>query len=196
MVYFGQLRPGKGIEDFIESRDRIGAEVPEAAFQIIGAVIPKLQDFAASVRSEAAARGIAVVSDLESDGVAAALAAATVALLPFPGGASMRRGSLFAATACGVPIVTTTGPDTPAQLLPYLEPAYSNDDLVGLTVRYLRDEAARLNAHRRSVLLDSQVGWEQTADHYLSVFRELAGLGAVRGRRVAGVPRPSTETLS
>ena len=88
-------------------------------------------------------RGVEVTSGLDAAQIADALAAATVAVLPVPGGASFRRGSLLAAAVCGVPIVTTMGPDTPPDLAATLSLARTPDEVAAMVACCLSDEAAR-----------------------------------------------------
>ena len=182
VTYFGQLRPNKGIEEFVEVRKRVAAEMPEAAFTVVGAVVPQHADYAEALKRDAAAANIEIAQNLSIEQVADVLARSTVALMPFPDGASFRRGSMFAAAACGTPIVTTTGADTPPELSAYIEPARTIDELSALTLTLLRDPAARDAAHRRSVDMSDKFGWEQTADSYCKVFRELREIGSSRAR--------------
>ena len=182
VTYFGQLRPNKGIEEFVEVRKRIAAEVPDAVFEIVGAVVPQHAGYADAVGRTAAECGITIAANLGIEQVADALARATVALMPFPDGASFRRGSMFAAAACGTPIATTIGVDTPPELLPFLASAHTIEELFAVTLNYLRDPAARDVAHRHSEQLSAKFGWEQTADSYCKVFSELRQLGHNKAR--------------
>lgn len=180
VTYFGQIRPNKGIEEFVEVQRRIAADVPDVTFVIAGAVVPQHADYADALQKTAAAAGIVIAANLSIEQVADRLAASTVALMPFPEGASFRRGSMFAAAACGTPIATTIGVDTPPELLPYLMPAHTVDDVAALTLQLLRDPAARTAAHEQSSTLSTKFGWEQTADRYCDVFRELKQMGPRR----------------
>ena len=101
------------------------------------------------------------------------LSAATLALLPYPGGASFRRGSLLAAAVCGVPIVSTTGPDTPPALAALLSPATTVEDMTALAARYLGDPALLERAHQNSVQMGHMTGWPAIADRYIDIFRSL-----------------------
>ena len=136
-----------------------------------------------TLRRTAAEAGITVAANLSIEQVADTLARSTVALMPFPDGASFRRGSMFAAAACGTPIATTVGDDTPPELLPFLEPAHTVEELAAVTLKLLRDSVARDTAHRRSKQLSDKFGWEQTADSYCKVFRELRQIGQSKVRR-------------
>jgi glycosyltransferase involved in cell wall biosynthesis len=173
VVYFGQMRPRKGLEEFFECRERIVSAMPHVRFGIIGAPVPKFAEYGAMIQDRARECGISVLPSGESADVADALAQATLALLPFPDGASFRRGSLFAAAGCGVPFVTTVGDDTPEQLLPFLQPARNVSELSGLALRYLSDDRSLSDAHDRSVRLSALFGWDRTVDRYLEVFAEV-----------------------
>lgn len=191
VVYFGQVRPEKGLEEFFECHGQVTRDLPNVHFQIVGATVPKWADYGRMIEQRARACGITVMSALDDSQVADTLAAATIALLPFPDGASFRRGSLFAAAACGVPLVTTVGCDTPAQLLSLIEPVHDVAGLAALTIRYLTDQPALVAAHDRTMRLGEQFGWDKTVDRYLDVFREAAGMRAnPRSRFRPSAPMP------
>jgi glycosyltransferase involved in cell wall biosynthesis len=173
IVYFGQQRPNKGIEEFLAIKPRVAEHFPAARFEIIGAKIPGREDYSKKVAEEAGKLDIVVRSSLSMDDVSDHLSRATIALLPFPGGASMRRSSMLAAAVCGTPIVTTTGDDTPASLYDYLERAETEDDLARACIATLSDPSHLEARHRSSVRLGESIGLDATVDAYCSVFREL-----------------------
>ena len=151
IVMFGQFRPDKGIEGFLTCCDMLAKAKPDLRFRIIGSETPRFADYAVRIRREAAERNVAILENLTNDAVADSLARATVALLPFPDGATERRSSLIAALGCGVPVVTTTGENTPKSLDLAMAPADDYAQLVHHTLDYSTDQASRLAAHRRSV---------------------------------------------
>jgi len=175
VTYFGQLRPEKGLETFFACQSIVAAAIPEVEFLIIGATVPKYVEYSRAVRAQAQAQNVRLLHGPEAGAAADALSQSSVALLPFPDGASFRRGTLFAAVGCGVPLVTNVGRDTPSQLLPFLEPAGDVASLCALTLRYLRDERSRTEASARSLRLSDLFGWDKTVTHYLRVFAEVAG---------------------
>lgn len=174
VVYFGQVRPNKGIEDFLVCRDRLAVDFPQTTFRILGSPVPQFADYHRKMIAAAGERHVEVTSGLDAAEIADALAAATVVVLPIPGGASFRRGSLLAAAVCGVPIVTTAGPDTPPDLVAALPLAYTPDDVVSMAARYLSDPTARTHAHRQSAALGRKVGWDQIARLYCQIIAEAA----------------------
>lgn len=185
VVYFGQIRPDKGIEEFLACHDRLAGQFPEARFTIAGSSVPLFAEYFARMQEEIARRGISLASGLSSAAIADLLSEAWVALLPFPDGASFRRTSLLAAAGSGAPIVTVTGPDTPADLAALLAPASNSvDELTALTARLLSDEGARLEAHRHSREIAAKVGWDGIVDQYVGILRSLPR------RQAGGAMRP------
>jgi glycosyltransferase involved in cell wall biosynthesis len=183
-TYFGQLRPGKGLEEFFDCHARTSQQMPHVAFRIVGSLVPQCASYGEAIRKRAQACGIKMLIGAGSAEVAEALSQATVALLPFPGGASFRRGSLFAAANCGVPIATLVGDDTPHDLLPFLDHARDVDTLTAVTIRYLSSQEDRYIAHARSMELAIRFGWDKTISRYLKVFAEAIRKKAGDGTRI------------
>lgn len=113
---FGLIRPGKGHEDVIELARLIHDAGLPWRVRIIGHVPDT--DGAYAARLRAAADGLPVdwVHGLDHEATARALGEARVAYVPFPDGASERRGSLLACLASGAAVITNQGPQTPPEL--------------------------------------------------------------------------------
>ena len=112
VVYFGQIRPNKGLEQFLELANRSIASKRPFKFKIMGSVPGAHQGYMRSLRS-ACSPAVDWALDLSFADVAETLAASFAAYLPFPDGASERRGSLLAALANGLPVLSTFGSATP-----------------------------------------------------------------------------------
>jgi glycosyltransferase involved in cell wall biosynthesis len=174
IAYFGQIRPEKGLESFIACQALLASRFPAADFAIIGSRVPKFGSYYEAIAAAANRQNIRLLGEMPPDAVTDCLRTATIALLPFPSGASLRRGSLLAAAVCGVPIVTLRGVDTPDELAELLRPAGSHDALVTQAALYLSDGDARRDAHDRSLALAARVSWNTIGDAYASLFTELA----------------------
>ena len=184
VVYFGQIRPEKGIEEYIACRDALVARFPNAEFVIAGSRVPKFASYYQTVEAEARKRGMCLHTELEPDQVSDFLQTATVALLPFPSGASFRRGSLLAAAVCGTPIVTLKGEETPPEMAELLAPANTRDELLAQVAACLSVRAVRDAAHDRSCQLAALVSWDAIADRYVRPFSRLTAR-SVRAMRVS-----------
>jgi glycosyltransferase involved in cell wall biosynthesis len=173
VVYFGQIRPEKGLEEFIACHDTLAPRFSNANFVIAGSRVPRFASYYRTIEKEVRMRDIELLCEMLPDNVPDFLRTATVALLPFPSGASFRRGSLLAAAVCGVPIVTLRWAETPTEMARLLEPSTSRDGLVAQVATYLSDSAARNVAHDRSRQLAALVSWDAIADRYLELISRL-----------------------
>jgi len=113
LVYFGQIAPKKGLEEFLDAVKvlrTLGNDIPCA---IIGAELDSHSDISRRIAADAEALGITLLYNLSAEDVSAELARASVALLPFPGGVGDKRGSALACLTLGLAVVTRHGPQTP-----------------------------------------------------------------------------------
>jgi len=187
VVYFGQIRPEKGLEEFMAVQERMAAAGSDASFAIIGSYVPLFASYYNQIAGLAHERNIEIMTGLSPDAVADRLSEATLALLPYPDGASMRRSSLLAAAMSGVPIVTRTGSATPPELAALLEPAAGTAKMAALVASYLEDPAALEAAHERSCQLAAMVSWDAIAAEYAAIIA-----AATAGSRVRpDAPRPN-----
>jgi len=120
VAYFGLLSPSKGVDLLVEAL--AGLERPWRLLLVGGAATaPQDVAYAAGVRAVIERHGLAarVIATGHADpsAVSAHLLAADAAALPFRDGASLRRGSLLAALAHGLPVLTTPPTDPEAAAL-------------------------------------------------------------------------------
>jgi glycosyltransferase involved in cell wall biosynthesis len=170
IVYFGQIRPRKGIEEFIACRDLLARSRPEIKFKIIGSIVPKFRLYFDIIVAAADDHSIEFSTDLEGDEVSDQLASAWAALLPFPDGASFRRGSLLAAAGCGTPIVSRNGPGTPPEMASILSLGSDVDDLATMITKLVDDPATRQMSHEQSLHVADMAGWPMIIDRYINIF--------------------------
>jgi glycosyltransferase involved in cell wall biosynthesis len=111
VAYFGLISRSKGPHVLLDALARL-----PSSFRLIvvggEATQPQDRAYAAEIRRQIEERGlrkrVIVTGHCAEAEVSAHLLAADLAALPFTDGASFRRGSLLAALAHGVPVVTTT----------------------------------------------------------------------------------------
>lgn len=114
--YFGRIAPNKGIEEFLTLAERSAVDRPMWRFRLVGQSDSRLLDYAASAVARARATGVHVREGLEPSEISREISTWTIGYLPFPDGASERRGTLLAVLSAGVPVVTTEGPATTAEV--------------------------------------------------------------------------------
>ncbi len=105
VCYFGLLVPNKGIEDFL-ALAAMAAPSQRFTFSLIGGEFTGFANYALDVINRARTLGVMLHLNLPERDVAEAIASHTYAYLPFPDGASPRRGSLRAVQANGVIVLT------------------------------------------------------------------------------------------
>jgi glycosyltransferase involved in cell wall biosynthesis len=113
LVYFGQIAPNKGIEEFLQTVELIRQQNIDIPCSIVGALPDPNTEIARKIRDCSAAYGIDCLFNLPSTDVSRELQNASIALLPFPGGVSDKRGSALACLQHGIAVITKHSDLTP-----------------------------------------------------------------------------------
>ncbi|CAA9587831.1 MAG: Glycosyl transferase, family 2 [uncultured Thermomicrobiales bacterium] len=172
IAYFGLVGASKGLDLLLDALARAAAlGLDDFRLLLIGGEASATDgarfdgdgDLAGALRARGLTARTILTDTLPATAVAAHLAAADLAVLPYRDGASWRRGSLLAALAAGVPTITTRPPPgyAAAGVLPTLTdgeqvalvPPDDVDALAAAIVRLAGDAAgrARLAAGGRAV---------------------------------------------
>jgi glycosyltransferase involved in cell wall biosynthesis len=147
LVHFGLVYPGKGLETLLEALAIVRATHADAHLVVTGDTRETDRAYRSDLEALAVelgvARAVTWTGRRDEDEVSRILALADVFVAPFEGGASLRRGSLLAGLAHGLPVVSTSSAVASAYL--------RDGDNIALVAP--RDAAAL--AARICVLLDS-----------------------------------------
>jgi glycosyltransferase involved in cell wall biosynthesis len=170
IVHFGQIKPDRGLEDFLGVAKMAARHGRSWRFQVIGAPVAWAREFVTQAQS-AAGSNVQWRLNLGEQEAAEALRSSTVAYLPYPDGVSERRGSLIAALGNGLPVVTTPG-------------AFQTEDLARVTlltpgpeqayaeIGGLMDNLARRDAMRAAALsFVEKFAWPRIADSYRAIYQ-------------------------
>jgi glycosyltransferase involved in cell wall biosynthesis len=175
VAYFGLITPRKGLEDFLEFARLVRARNLSWNLLAIGRIYPGQESYAQSLMSSFTAHKVELILDRSSDEVSKLLSKAGLAYLPFPDGASERRGSLKAALAAGLPCITTCSEQTPLQLAQSVVMAASPLEAVEVGSRLLASQSERSQLSRRAKEYARQFSWETIAALHIDMYRELGG---------------------
>jgi glycosyltransferase involved in cell wall biosynthesis len=173
IVYFGLIAPNKGIEDVLTRAELARATGTPFSFEVIGAVQERHRDYADAVRRRGEAAGVAFFFNIPDDAVAKRLASAGCAYLPFPDGASGKRGTLAAALINKLIVITRHSAITPAWIaaatLHAGDPASALSQLNSL----LTNRAAWDTAARKSSAVDGRYRWDSIARRHADLYQSL-----------------------
>lgn len=174
VVYFGLIRPEKGIEEFIELARLAEIDDKPFRFLIMGSPQEKTRTYYEALRSQTAARpNLAWCSELTAKDIASILGTATYAYLPFPDGASERRGSLLAALGNEVMVITTQGEQTPKHFSEIVTFSASPEDALK-RLNQLSDhpqQCEELRTRMKSMI--KAYAWENIAKAHCDLYKSL-----------------------
>jgi glycosyltransferase involved in cell wall biosynthesis len=171
VLYFGQIRPNKGLEEFLELAARSLRFNRPFKYQVIGSAPERRAGYYKALRANATP-GVEWLIDLPFEQVAALMTGSLAAYLPFPDGASYRRGSLLAALTNGLPAITTVGTATPHDMIDVLLPAASPEAALAHIER-LSGAPDEVNALSRTArLFAEKFSWREIARQHEEVYKE------------------------
>ncbi len=192
LAYFGFLNPGKGGETLMRALAELVRDGRPARLLMVGGKIgssdPTNEAYLAHVEQLIAELGMADrvqwTGFTASDQVSANLLAADCAVLPYREGASLRHGSLMAALAHGLPIVSTRLPQgisaaagtfpclcdgESALLVPPDNPTAAADAVT----RLMGDRALRSRLAEGALALSRHFEWTAIAQQHVEMYRKL-----------------------
>lgn len=173
VVFFGQVSPGKGVEEFLRTAAILRQRAPDLHLQLMGRMMRPASSFARHVRATCAEHGIELLEGLPAAQVSAQLRRADVAVLPFPDGISDKRGSALACLANGLTLVTIHSDRTPGWLRQTTYEMSAPED-AATTVCELLSGERELNPNRAALETGLQERtWGAIADRYGCLYAEL-----------------------
>jgi len=171
VVYFGLISPNKNIEDFIKLATICTEEKLQISFSIIGKIRDKR--YYEKLRNLSKNLPITWFINLDELQLAEHLSKSTFAYLPFPDGASERRGSLLAVLINGVIPITTEGPYTPSDLKNVVFIANSPYEAFWIIKNnyYNKEKLKILSQNCRNYA--QKYSWDYIAEQHIKIYKEL-----------------------
>lgn len=174
VVFFGLLRPNRGLEEFIQLASLSLDVNAEFVFTMVCAHTSACRAFADEMlRSASALKNVRIFLDEPPASVSRHLAGARFAYLPYPDGVSERRGSFVAALAHGAIVLTTVSDLTDPEIAKLVVPVGSPSDALAKLQRLHSDfrVSAMLQKRARSWL--AQRTWQLVSARYFDFFVEV-----------------------
>lgn len=185
--YFGLIAPNKGIEAFLDLCEIAAAESTDFTFDLMGAIPAQHRRYAETIIRRASAARIDIAIDLPGDAVASRLATSSFAYLPFPDGASAKRGTLAAAIVNKLIVITRHSDITPGWIRSATLDAPRPGDALKRLLLLRSDSRRREAATRQGALAGSRFRWDAIAQRHADLYRDL--LWATEGKSgVAAAP--------
>ncbi len=163
LCHFGLLLPGKNIEAFLDLAELLRNGGQAWRLHLIGAIPQEHQAYGEQIVKRARALGMAVHLGLPEADVADLLSSMSAAYLPFPGGATERRGSLLAALANGVRVLAPVGKLTAEWLATRIIDTQSAQDAARLL-------GMKLPCSKPDKTGPETFGWETIAESHVGIY--------------------------
>jgi glycosyltransferase involved in cell wall biosynthesis len=184
VLHFGQIRPDKGIEDFLALALRSQECGLPFTFQVIGTVPERRADHYKKLRAETTAE-VEWTIDPSFNEVARIMAGSLAAYLPYPDGATYRRGSLQAALTNALPVLTRVGPDTPAELLPVILPTAGVEQALAHLERLRKFPREARDLGLSAKVFAQRFSWTRIAQMHKQIYNDVLQSGCGVGQPFA-----------
>lgn len=186
VVYFGLIAPNKGLEAFVDLAVLANSVGAPFTFEIVGAVQGRHRAFAETVLQRAAAAGVRATLDAPEDVVAERLGTATFAYLPFPDGATGKRGTLAASIVNRLIVITRHSTLTPPWMAAATFHAKGAQEALALLTRMQDDRAMRTVALQRTDTARARYRWDVIAGRHAALYARLLNDRDIRAVRASG----------
>lgn len=173
VCYFGLIAPNKGIEEFLDLCAVAGSDANGLTFELIGAIPERCRGYADQILQRARACGVHMSLQLSDDAVADRLAKSTFAYLPFPDGASAKRGTLAAAIVNGLIVITPHTWKTPDWIQAASVDAKTLLNALGAILRMQNDTRQRTEIAKRIAGAAQRFRWDEIARQHVGLYRRL-----------------------
>ncbi len=188
LSYFGLLHESKGVEVLFRALARLLEGGERVKLLMVGGKIgasdPTTTDYAR--RMEVLWRELGLADQLlwtgyvEDEEVSANLLASDICVLPYKDGVSLRRGSLMAALAHGLPIISTRPSIEVKELMDGENIVLVSPDDVEALVAKIQELAASEGLRRRlgrgAKRLSEAFSWERIAEETVALYSSFTGL--------------------
>lgn len=174
IVFFGLFYPGRQLEMVAEIYKSISEQSPDCSFAIIGDTHPKhlqyYQNIKIKFESMIPKERMEWYIGKNASDIASILSSASLAILPYPDGASFRRTTLIASLRTGVPVLSNKGDTTPSELQNGINILFASDnsEFVAKALSLLSDSGLASKISSNAKLLGEKFEWKTIALKFLS----------------------------
>ncbi|ACI18817.1 glycosyltransferase family 4 protein [Dictyoglomus thermophilum] len=171
IVYFGLIAPNKNLEDFIKLASLIKNSNLSLNLRIIG----KIKDNKYYQELKYISKDLNIIwnINLNEKEVCEILSETLFAYLPFPDGASERRGTLLATLGNGVVTITTEGRHTTEEIKDTVLIANNPQDAFEVIKKILNDYNLIKYLSEKSRKYAEKFTWDKIAEEHISLYQSI-----------------------
>lgn len=173
IVYFGLIRKKKGIEQVIALSKKFKSLEKNMEIQIIGLVEKKMEKYFEHLKEETKNLPIEWLIGLPEKEVSLLLSRAEIAYLPYPDGASERRGSLLALLSNGVAVITTKGQFTSSDMYSSMLFTENIDEVLQCIECLIQNKNLKKQLVQQGLAYAKRFTWQQIALDHIKVYESL-----------------------
>jgi glycosyltransferase involved in cell wall biosynthesis len=178
VVFFGLLRPDRGIEDVIRLAELLKAGHFRYGVQIIGVPGQSSHDYLKRIRILSKDLPITWTIGLPEEDVAKLLARSRIAYVPYPDGASERRGSLLALLSNGVVAITTEGRFTSNAIRDTVLFAATPEQAFEVIQNIESDYAQQNELRKKALEYAARYDWDNIATKHIETYTQILAGGS------------------
>lgn len=173
IVYFGLIVPKKGLESVLQLANLLQAAGDDLNIRIIGATLPGYRDYADKFIRSCDNLPITLSLNQSAEQIGELIGSAGCAYLPFPDGASERRGSMKAVLAAGLPCITTTGTQITEPISNAVCIAQTPFEALLRIKEILFDRQRWLHFSNNALIFSETYDWNSIADKHIHLYQQL-----------------------
>lgn len=173
IVFFGLIRPHRGIEEFLRFAQLLRQNNGSAAIILIGKTAGKWKAYCSRIIHQARSVGIECMLGLDEEGVSALLRKSAFGYLPFPDGLTERRSSALALFAHGVAVISNTTDITPRAIREAVANAGSPEEAANIACHFLDHPQALRIMQEKSLSVANEYSWERIGRSYIDLYTSL-----------------------
>jgi glycosyltransferase involved in cell wall biosynthesis len=173
-LYFGLIRPNKGIEDFLELANLCFKTQSDYDFLIAGSIQLGAETYFQKLIDQSHhLTNLKWELDPSASEVAQLFSNSNFVYLPFPDGASERRSSLIAALGNNIPIITTLGLQTPESFKGIMEFATDPKNALEILSRWDKDKAIPESLKSKALEYSHRFNWNSIATLHTNLYQKI-----------------------
>ncbi len=173
IIYFGIFRQNKGIEKLINLARLIKKRRLNFVVHLVGKPHPNQNEYYENLKYETVGLPVKWSIGLNQREVGEIMNSSLVSYLPYPDGASDRRGSLLASLQNGLPVITTLGNQTPDNIKKVVMCSKDASTTLNIINKITQDSRRYHEKVKQGVEAMRYYQWDVIADKHINLYNKI-----------------------